>query len=311
MRPTRVTVCVATYRRPAGLDRLLASLTGVDLSEGVEMRVVVLDNDEERSAHAVVSRYTTRLSDLHYAIEPKRGISRARNRLVVLALDASEPPDYVAFVDDDEWVDFGWLRAFLACASRMNAVLAGPVLPSYERRVPAWIRDGGFFERTPRSSGSEAPFAGAGNLLIPCPLLVSLDAQPPFAEIFDRPGGEDAFFSVLAKRYGYQVRWCDEARVHEEVSRDRGSVRWVVRRAFNGGYDYSRVVRLTRSSRTELAGRVASGVGHICVGVVLLLPALVRGRRPLLHAVRRCAAGAGALAGLVDPLPGAVKRTAA
>jgi glycosyltransferase involved in cell wall biosynthesis len=292
---------------------LLGSLAVLELTsakgERIEMRVVVLDNDEGGSAREIAERHADRIPNIAYEIEPIRGISRARNRLVELALEPEDPPNFVAFLDDDEWVDPSWLWSFITCASEMPCVLVGPVLPWYEEGIPEWIRDGHFFERTQNAAGRNVHFAGAGNLLIPRMVLSSLGEEHPFGEIFERPGGEDAFFSVLVQRRGYEIQWCDAAVAHEEVSGQRASTRWLVRRAFNGGYDFSRVVRLTRSSRGELVHRVASGLGHFGLGVALLFPALVQGRAAVLRAARKCAAGAGTLAGLLDAMPASAEFT--
>jgi succinoglycan biosynthesis protein ExoM len=300
---TRVAICVATFKRPQGLDRLLESLADVDVpDELVTMRVIVLDNDKDRSAQSVVERYADRLSDLAYVVEPEKGVSRARNRLVSIALDRPDPPDCVVFVDDDEWVDPPWLRTFLACSCRSQCVLAGPVLPVYGPSVPGWVQQGNFFERARNSNGSRALFVGAGNLLIPRHVLAAFPDGKPFGEVFDRPGGEDTLFSVLVRRYGYEIRWCDDAVAHEEVT-ERASAIWLVRRAFNGGFDYTRVVRLTRSSWRDLVWRAGSGVGHFALGILSLPPALFRGRAAVLRTLRRCAEGAGNLAGLFYPMP--------
>jgi glycosyltransferase involved in cell wall biosynthesis len=303
---TRVTICVATYRRPLGLDRLLESLAALELEggdgEAVHMRIVVVDNDPRASAREVVERLRGRLPNLTYVVEPDRGISRVRNRLFGLALE-DPSPDYVAVVDDDEWVEPTWLRSFICCAAHMRCVLIGPVLPAYDECIPAWIRGGRFFERGRAAAGGDVIHANAGNLFVPHSVMLSLGTASPFGEIFERPGGEDTYFSALVRRSGHAIRWCEDARAYEEVSCERGSVRWLVKRAYEGGYDFSRVVRLTRSSRRELVLRGISGIGHVVVGALLLLPALLHGRAALLRAARRLTAGVGALVGLFEPLP--------
>ena len=51
-----VTVCVATCQRPVGLARLLSSLEQLAVPAGVELEIVVVDNDPERSARDVLAR---------------------------------------------------------------------------------------------------------------------------------------------------------------------------------------------------------------------------------------------------------------
>jgi hypothetical protein len=240
--------------------------------------------------------------NLAYFIEPTTGISRVRNRLVALALECDTTPDFVAFVDDDEWVEADWLRAFDSCATSLPCVWTGPVLPSYAPDVPNWIRDGRFFERRRSSSGSTVRFAGAGNIFIPTSALVALGDRYPFGDIFHRPGGEDTLFSILLQERGFEIRWCSDAVVYEEVTRARASTKWLLRRAFNGGFDYSRVVRLTRLSPGELVRRVMSGLGQLALGGLRLLPALFQGRLHALDAARTCAEGIGTLIGLVYPV---------
>ena len=298
---TRVTVCVATYRRPAGLDRLLSSLAATqEAAPHVDVRVIVLDNDETGSARSVAERFRDRLQDLVYTAEPVRGISRIRNRLVNLALEVT--PDYVAFLDDDEWVEPAWLKSFDFCARRVPSVWTGPVVPSYAPDVPDWIREGLFFERPRSSTGSTVRFAGAGNIFIPTSALSALRSSDPFGDIFERPGGEDALFSVLIRQRGWEIRWCNDAVVHEEVTRSRASIRWLLRRAFNGGFDYTRVVRLTRLSWDDLVRRAMSGTKDLVLGVLLLFAGIFRGRLHVVDAARRCAEGVGTLAGLVYPI---------
>ena len=47
-----VSVCVATYRRPESLARLLESLARLKLAEGPTLEILIVDNDPQRSAAA-------------------------------------------------------------------------------------------------------------------------------------------------------------------------------------------------------------------------------------------------------------------
>src|SRR5690349_18827718 len=93
---TRVDVCVATYKRPRLLEKLLSDLRQQQLPTGVAVHVIVVDNDVEESARAVVAGFQGSSMSLEYISEPKRNIALARNR----ALECAQG-DLVAFIDDD------------------------------------------------------------------------------------------------------------------------------------------------------------------------------------------------------------------
>ena len=79
-RQITVAVCVITYRRPEGLGRLLDAFTKLEVDpEAIVPTFVIVDNDADKSARAVVER-AAHLPRLVYAVEPELGIPFARNR---------------------------------------------------------------------------------------------------------------------------------------------------------------------------------------------------------------------------------------
>ena len=80
-----VSVCIATFRRPEGLERLLTSLAGLALPAGLLVELVVVDNDPAGSAEATVRRFAGRPHPVHYQVEPRPNVSHARNTSVTTA----------------------------------------------------------------------------------------------------------------------------------------------------------------------------------------------------------------------------------
>src|SRR5262245_31719149 len=113
---TLVSACVATYRRPGLLDRLLAGLQAQALPPGVALEVVLVDNDATASAEAVARRWQAAGLDLRYETQPEPNISLTRNRTV-----AEARGDWLAFVDDDEVPAPDWLAQLLAAAEAHRA----------------------------------------------------------------------------------------------------------------------------------------------------------------------------------------------
>lgn len=292
---TLVAVCIPTFRRPDSLARLLESLTRLRTGDA-RLAVVVVDNDAEGSAKDTVAEYRRSLPDLVYSVEPERGISAARNRLLRLAVGLD--PDYVAFVDDDEWVEETWLVNLLTTARRYDAdAVVGPVLPSYEPGMPAWIREGRFFERARRTTGAPVLRGATGNTLIARRLLC--DEGDHFPRCFPEGVGEDTYFFERARRAGARIVWCDEACVHELVPAARASSRWLIRRAYIGGTTFSRGLVLLGLSRRGGAVRTVVCLGRVVQGILLAALSVLRGRAAVVRALQRSATGAGGVVGLL------------
>ena len=122
----KVTVGVCTYRRPELLRLTLESLMQQTLPAS-DFEVVVVDNDTERSAQALVESLTSRPHGptLRYFVEPGRGVSHVRNQCVAQARG-----DWLAFIDDDEEARPDWLSQLLSAQQRYSAdVVLGPVNP--------------------------------------------------------------------------------------------------------------------------------------------------------------------------------------
>lgn len=291
---TTVAICIPTFRRPDELGLLLESLTRLQTVDA-DVIVVVVDNDRDGSAAPVVDAFRPRLSRLEYAVETSQGISPARNRLTRIALGLGA--DFVAFVDDDEWVDERWLAGLLETA-RTHAAQAviGPVLPAYDAGVPKWVRRSGYFDRARFPTGTIVRRANTGNSLIATSLL-------PVGRDGFHPGlatGEDTFFFMRVQRDGARIVWCDEAVVHEHVSAGRGSLSWIVRRAYDNGATYSTCLALLGQTGRGRLDRALRCLGRIGQGLALTPLAVFGGGRPAL--VRAWVPGASGLGGLVGVL---------
>ena len=117
-----ISVCVATYRRPAGLARLLESLQRQKLPDGVSVEIWVVDNDPDSPAIAPPG--------VGWLREPRRNIAHARNRALLEARG-----EWLAFIDDDETADEDWLSAYWTRAQQGEPDggdadgFFGPVIP--------------------------------------------------------------------------------------------------------------------------------------------------------------------------------------
>lgn len=120
----QITVAICTHDRP---DTLEIALKSVCAQGYKRLRVLVIDNapSDDRSRR-VVSALADR-ADIQYAVEPRPGLSWARNRAIELA-----DGEVIAWVDDDEFCDEWWAveiaRGFVEIPGA-DAV-TGTVIPS-------------------------------------------------------------------------------------------------------------------------------------------------------------------------------------
>lgn len=97
-----ITAAICTRNRPASLAKTLESLSTQDYQR---MRVLVIDNapSDDRTQQVVREAAAELQMEIDYVVEPRPGLSWARNR----AIDEADG-DVVAWVDDDERCDRWW-----------------------------------------------------------------------------------------------------------------------------------------------------------------------------------------------------------
>lgn len=267
----RTEILIATYKRPEGLSRLLRSLE-VELSASHSgTKVLVVDNDPERSARGVVDGFG---AEFRYVAEARPGIAAARNRGL---LSADQESDLFLFVDDDEEVQAGWLNHMVSAVYSVGAdVVCGPVLPVLPDSCPWWVRAGGFFERPRQLTGSDVRWPATNNTALRRSVLAKLEGAF-FSEDFSRTGGSDTEFFARVRQSGARFAWCDEAVVLEYQPADRATFRWLWARGTRLGNVSSRMLLRNAASRRKIR---AIAVARMLAAVPLALAYLVLpGRR--------------------------------
>lgn len=250
------TVCIATHRRPLGLERLLNSLTSQKGASPFE--VVVVDNDQQKSAQKIALQFSEKLP-LTYLVEPVRGIARTRNRAVAF----SQSP-FLAFIDDDEWATPQWLAEL---ERRQNIAAADVVIGRVERKFDAevseFVRRCGMFDPGPQPDGAIIPW----NYTYTSNAFVRREALPdklaPFSTRFDLTGGSDIDLFKRMIKSGARVVISQTAVVFEHRPVARANVFWIFRRAMRNGvtiaeFDQDKMSAGTRVRRAFRFGRAAA-----------------------------------------------------
>jgi succinoglycan biosynthesis protein ExoM len=258
-----VSVCIATFRRPRGLARLLDSLSKLELPEDLDVEIVVVDNDAAGEARSQVTALSDAARTARWFVEPRQNIALARNRALREARGR-----WIAFIDDDEVADENWLAAYwkLACAGAGDGFF-GPVLARLDEVVTPWLDVETFFSRPRHPTGTPIDSAevSTSNALV----RRSLFADRCFDPAWGRTGGSDVelFDHMLAA--GARFLWCDEALVRETISPRRHRLGWLSQRAFRGGVGFTRLAKQRRRS-----GAVSRGLPRALLALAFLTPLL-------------------------------------
>lgn len=294
----QVSICIATYRRPQGLRRLLEGLRRLRFEriEPPEIEVLVVDNEARQQGARVCADaalgFPWRLRPLE---ESRQGITFARNRgLRNVGRDA----DFVAFIDDDEEPEPTWLETLLLVQGAHAAdVVTGPVLPRFESEAPAWVVRGGFFAPRQHVDGQKLDVAFTNNVLMRASVPDALGSG--FDDRFALTGGEDTEFFMRVRRAGFLIVWAAEARVHESIPASRTTVGWVLRRGYREWGSHSRCESMHYPSPHVRLSRIAKAMALIGFGTASAPFTALAGRRHLVRSLLRVSRGLGSLAGLV------------
>jgi len=225
-----ISICVCTYRRPAGLRLVLRSLTEL-VPETPSFEIIVIDNDSDRSGEVSLSPYRSPSVPLGYFVEPVKNISRARNRAL-----AEARGELIAFIDDDEFAEPDWLaRLYQTLVEHSADAVFGPVLHRFDKPPPQWLVDLKFFDYPVTKTGSEMPLhlLRSGNVLFRKKSLRNLGYL--FDESLGLAGGEDTDFFTRLSFAGSKLVAAQEAVVYETVPVERARIGWIMRRHYRWG----------------------------------------------------------------------------
>lgn len=134
-RPKLVSIAICTWNRAALLERTLVSLESLEIPDGVDWEVVVVDNASTDSTGDVIERFAKRLP-LRGVRELRQGHSYARNAAV-----AAIGGDLLVWTDDDVTVERDWIAQYVEAATTQPDVSfwGGTVVPDFQTPPPRWV----------------------------------------------------------------------------------------------------------------------------------------------------------------------------
>lgn len=227
----RIDVCIATYNRPAFLRKLLETLMVQETEDKFTFAVIVSDNDGNRSAEPLVREFAHKGMRIIYDVEPRRNISLNRNRTL-----SHVSGDYVAMVDDDQYVSERWLLSLYNTSVAFQAeVVCGPVIPVFEQGASVLVRKSNAFGLPNLPDGFSGDFIyHTGNCFFRADLLASM--KTPFDVELGRARGEDTRFFEELREQGCKMVWSHAAVCFEHFPPNRANLRWLLKRYYGIGF---------------------------------------------------------------------------
>lgn len=257
----RLSVAISTFRRPAGLRRLIEALR--PQVEGRASREIIVVNDGSHDAlYDDVARAHADVASYH-PLPQNVGIARARNESAARACGA-----YLVFTDDDcvpppFWLD--WLEARLDANPELDVVI-GTTRPNLPERPRFFERVNGHYQLIPQPVGErDVPLFVTANVAIRRELFERLGGFG-FGPHF--PGaGEDTELACRLAAAGARSVVDMEWYVRHDVS---DGLSTQMRRYWRYGYANVWMCRLTTAPPHHVRMTVARRSGHLAYAIGLM-----------------------------------------
>ncbi len=293
-----IAICIPTYKRQVMLKQLIVSISECSIDKSIinNINIVVVDNDADKTAEIVIQDLkaeNNKMYDLHYHNYAIKGLANVRNELLSKALEFK--PDFIIFIDDDEYVTVNWMNELVKTIVNNNADAArGPVLAKITNPVTKGIAK--LLEREKHENNAQLLLWTTGNLILRRTSLETFNVR--FDKRFNSTGSEDTFFGIQIAKKGATIFWAANAITYEIIPKKRTQLKWFIGRAYRGGAMFMFILKLEKDY-LRIANKILISFLYILAGLLtsifVLFPIKFR-----YWGILKLSDGIGALAGLLN-----------
>jgi glycosyltransferase involved in cell wall biosynthesis len=293
MPPVTITIAIATFNRAELLRQTLIGAVRQEYPTD-QYEIIVIDNNSTDHTRNVVLSFSRNHPSPRYVLEPKQGLSAARNRAIREAQG-----EIIVFADDDILVEPDWLAQLAAPfyddpECRIGAV-GGEVIPVFPSGLPAWMAAWHGPLALRANAGPLAPrqFPMGANLAIRKSIFTHIGG---FNENLGRQGtrlmgGEETELLKRLRDHGAEIWFSPEAKVLHQLPASRTTFRYAARHAFDSAR--SRVIEQKHAPKYFHLSRLVTNTVKLlsyCLLALLSFVAFQGGaaKKSLVRAWRSC-----------------------
>lgn len=285
-----ITIMICTYKRNDKLANSIKSILNLDYDLS-KINLVIVDNDINGGAREVINKFKNKVN-IYYEVEPKEGISYARNRCLYIANKINN--DYVAFIDDDEIVSREWLKELIRVLEEGRGdIVRGPVIGTYNYNLPSWYKKLIINNKIDKEDGAQIDICFTGNVLMKKDIIENNCFDTKYA----LTGGEDTKFFMKLNKEGKKILYAKYAIVEEDVPKERITLSYILTRAFRDSVNYVIIEREVLNKKKSL--RLLKAIIKIVINIIKLPIALCNGYYKLIETLRELLRGIGEFYGVV------------
>jgi succinoglycan biosynthesis protein ExoM len=244
-----LSVCIATYKRPELLSKLLDSLAIQKNVEDYSIEIIVVENDVEALSKDVVENFKRKISFdsrfiVKYDIQPIKNIALTRNKSLELASG-----ELLFFIDDDEYADNYWMANHLNTLLKYNADGAfGSVYSYFSNDIKEWLKKCYVYTKPCNPTGQHPANFYTSNCIMNKKIFETTKLS--FDPSYGITGGSDHEFFTRAASNGFKFVSCAEAKVFEFMPNERANIKWLIKRVFRTGNNYTRTLILKNGKQS-------------------------------------------------------------
>jgi len=255
-------VIVCTFNRAKFIEPLFKSLRCQEGIAPADYEIVFVDNNSTDDTKATVDELSTVPGPkVRYCLEPRQGLSFARNRGAREARG-----EIIAFIDDDATAKCDWLQnlcePYRSDAGKEIACVGGKILPVCEAEIPGWLSGhllkflGALdYGDTPRElRGGEHPYGG--NISFRAEILkdVGLFSTRLGRRASSLRSNEEVEACLRLRERGWKVFYVPQAIVYHVIPKEHLTKRYFRRRLYwQGKSDALLALRSRQAARVSIS----------------------------------------------------------
>lgn len=248
------------------LERLILSITSCIIDKALigVVDIIIVDNDKEKTAKIIIEKLNQICSQtfqIYYYDYPIKGLSNVRNELIKYSILLK--PDFIIFIDDDEYVSVDWLTELVKTMVIKNADAArGPVIPVLDPPISKYISHW-FSDEEHHGDDELLTTLFTGNLIVRRSSLEKYNIL--FDSRFNLSGSEDIYFGIQILKQGARLYWASKAIAYETIPERKANLTWLIKRSYRGASTHTYILKVEKK-HIQLLKKMIVSIIYIITG---------------------------------------------